>query len=380
MILIMSVFDDTHARAVHWSLQQRGVQARLVDTFPLPSSGRFTMAFDGEGSAELRERGAGGECRLAPWHDVRAIWMRRFNPDYYDLADVHPLDAVAVQSEARAFVAGLYGMLDLCPATKINPHRASRQAADKAVQLAFAARAGLKVPRTLMGNDPDEITAFARAGSGRVIFKPYFQEIWREDGVERVQHARLLGAAELAMHDSIRLCPGIYQDYVEKAFELRVVVLGDELRFIRIDSQQVREAHVDWRGDFLHQCPMSEHHDVPAGVVAAIHRFMQLMDLRFGCIDMVVTPDGDYVFLEINDQGQFLWIEQRNPGIGLLAAFSSFLARSAGLDDPGAWPSLADYRASAEHARHEALVRERSRRHGEVKQRLIASRALRAAG
>lgn len=379
MILIMSVFDDIHARAVQWCLQQRGIPTRLVDTFPLPSSQQLSIAFDGTGQAHVRTRSSVDEdVLLAPWSEVKAVWMRRFNPSYYDYSDIHPLDVGAVKAEVKAFIAGLYGILDICPAVKVNPHRASKVAADKAVQLAVAATAGLKVPRTIMTNDPHEVQAFARDSGSRVIFKPFFQEIWHEDSIERVQHARLLGPDELAMHDSIRLCPGIYQNYVEKAFELRVIVLGDSIRFIKIDSQRVKEAIVDWRGDFLQQCPLSEHMGVPPDVVEAVHRFMQLMDLRFGCIDMVVTPAGEYVFLEINDQGQFLWIEQRNPEIELLAAFSAFLAQAGGYDKVGEWASFTEFTASTALVEQNSFIENRVAHHARVKQRLSEAVACRA--
>lgn len=34
------------------------------------------------------------------------------------------------------------------------------------------------------------------------------------------------------------------------------------------------------------------------------------MGLCYGAIDMVVTPDERYVFIEINPNGQYLWVEQ----------------------------------------------------------------------
>lgn len=34
------------------------------------------------------------------------------------------------------------------------------------------------------------------------------------------------------------------------------------------------------------------------------------LGLVFGCIDMIVTPEGKYVFLEINPNGQWMWIEE----------------------------------------------------------------------
>lgn len=372
MILIMSVLDDTHARAVDWGLQQRGVPASIIDTFPLPSSGQMSMLLEHDESPQLQIRSCDGRSRrIDPWTEVAAIWMRRFNPDYYDLADVHPLDASAVRSEVPAFVSGLFGMLDACPAIKINPHRASRRAADKAVQLITAQSVGLSVPRTLIGNEPDEVLAFASRCDGPIIFKPFFQEIWREDGIERVQHARIVDRSQLLLRDAVRLCPGIYQPYVPKAFELRAIVLGDHIRYVKIDSQQVAEAAVDWRGDFRQRCVLSEV-DVPNHVSDGILHFMRVMDLSFGCIDLVVTPAGEYVFLEINDQGQFLWIEARNPAIGMLAAFTRFLARVAGHGTEGSWPTLAEYRQSQTCAEQQAQVSRRGERHQQTKQRLAA--------
>ena len=36
---------------------------------------------------------------------------------------------------------------------------------------------------------------------------------------------------------------------------------------------------------------------------------MRKMGLVFCALDFIVTQDDEYVFLEVNEQGQFLWIE-----------------------------------------------------------------------
>jgi hypothetical protein len=51
---------------------------------------------------------------------------------------------------------------------------------------------------------------------------------------------------------------------------------------------------------------------------------MQRLGIVFGCFDFVVTPDGKDVFLEVNQAGQFLFIEEYC-GLRLLDAFSEFL-------------------------------------------------------
>ena len=36
-----------------------------------------------------------------------------------------------------------------------------------------------------------------------------------------------------------------------------------------------------------------------------------LINLHFGAVDLVLTPDDQYYFLEINPNGQWLWLEDK---------------------------------------------------------------------
>ena len=46
----------------------------------------------------------------------------------------------------------------------------------------------------------------------------------------------------------------------------------------------------------------------------------------FGCFDLIVNPVGDYVFLEVNEGGQFLFVEHY-AGQPVLDAFCEFLTQ-----------------------------------------------------
>jgi glutathione synthase/RimK-type ligase-like ATP-grasp enzyme len=34
-----------------------------------------------------------------------------------------------------------------------------------------------------------------------------------------------------------------------------------------------------------------------------------MLGLSYGAIDMIVTPEGEFIFLEVNPHGAWLWIE-----------------------------------------------------------------------
>ena len=50
--------------------------------------------------------------------------------------------------------------------------------------------------------------------------------------------------------------------------------------------------------------------ELPDQVQALLKDFMKRLGLQYGAIDMRLHPDDEYVFLEINPAGQWLFVEQ----------------------------------------------------------------------
>jgi glutathione synthase/RimK-type ligase-like ATP-grasp enzyme len=117
------------------------------------------------------------------------------------------------------------------------------------------------------------------------------------------------------------------QNYIEKAFELRVTVVGREIFTCAIDSQKQDDdtGKVDWRQGYDYGLKYSRY-DLPAEIAEKCLSFLQRMGLNFGCFDFIVTPDGRYVFLECNANGQWLWIEQET-GLRISEAIATFLMK-----------------------------------------------------
>ncbi len=68
--------------------------------------------------------------------------------------------------------------------------------------------------------------------------------------------------------------------------------------------------------------------DLPDDIALKVRAFMRRMGLWFGCLDMIIQPDGTYVFLEINPNGQWLWIQECT-GLPLLEEFTNLLLTPA---------------------------------------------------
>ena len=76
----------------------------------------------------------------------------------------------------------------------------------------------------------------------------------------------------------------------------------------RSTPQQTNHTRVNWRRYDHHQTPYREHR-LPRDVAQRCVQLVERLGLCYGAIDMVLTPDGRYVFLEINPNGQYQWIE-----------------------------------------------------------------------
>lgn len=67
--------------------------------------------------------------------------------------------------------------------------------------------------------------------------------------------------------------------------------------------------------------------DPPPGIVAAAIRFLQHLGLAFGVFDFVITPNDDWVMLERNPAGQWLWSEDE-VGVEIAAGIADLLVSS----------------------------------------------------
>ena len=106
------------------------------------------------------------------------------------------------------------------------------------------------------------------------------------------------------------LAPVTFQEKVEKASDIRVTVVEDDVFAAEILSQARQSSKVDWRAT---DDPDLEHrpHKLPATLADQCRRLVSKLGLGFGAIDFALKPDGTYVFFEINPNGEWLWLEDQ---------------------------------------------------------------------
>jgi len=313
-VLIITNDHDEHADAVSGELTRRGVPVFRFHPADFPHSCSVSIEIEeGRVHGELRNR----DDRVR-FDDLCAAWFRRSGNLYetrLTITSEKLENYVKIQSQGT-----LSALCSSLQTLWVSHPLALRRAEVKALQLAEASRAGLKIPHTLISNDPERATTFVAAqGDADCAVKPLLAVgVTDEQGGFRMPLTAMLPRGHSLA--SVAQAPTILQPYVEKAFELRCVVIGEQIFAAKMDTQADAKSRIDSRGGD----PDHAIFELPHEVEASLHRMMDSFGLNFASLDMIVTPDGDFVFLELNPNGQWLWLEFEL-GLPLVAAMADLL-------------------------------------------------------
>jgi hypothetical protein len=313
-VLMITNDHDEHADAVSSELSRRGVPVFRFHPADFPHSCSVSIEIEeGRVHGELRN----SEDRVG-FDDICAAWFRRSGNLYetrLTITSEKLENYVKIQSQGT--------MSALCSSLQtrwVSHPLALRRAEVKALQLVEASKAGLKIPHTLISSDPDWATTFVEGlGDADCAIKPLLAVgVTDEQGGFRMPLTAMLPRGHSLA--SVAQAPTILQPYVEKAFELRCVVIGERIFAAKMDTQANEKSRIDSRGGD----PDHEIFELPDEVETSLHRVMDSFGLNFASLDMIVTPDGEFVFLELNPNGQWLWLEFEL-GLPLVASMADLL-------------------------------------------------------
>ena len=303
MILILADENDVHATHVIAELRRRGAAHVRYHLSAFPNASRVTI--DGTDDVRTSITHGGDLLDLAA---VRSVWFRR--PGTCTLAEsLRDEDATWLRSECSHTFSAIWASMS--EALWVSDPQAIRAASWKAYQLREARRLGLQVPRFIVTNDVGAATNFVReCGTGGAVVKALAEPfvLYKNDLQARLLYTHRLTGADLDSFAAVANGPTFLQAYIDKVLDVRVTVIGDAVFAVGIDPTQHAEARVDFR----RLQPFDLPHEVlrlPDALARRCVDLVRRLGLRFGAIDLVRTADGEYFFLEINPNGQWLWIE-----------------------------------------------------------------------
>jgi glutathione synthase/RimK-type ligase-like ATP-grasp enzyme len=114
---------------------------------------------------------------------------------------------------------------------------------------------------------------------------------------------------DLAGAEALRHSPMVFQELIPKACELRVAFVAGETFAGALDATGTSRGHTDWRRAAPEECRWQKV-QLPTEVASSLQTLMSELGLVFGAVDLICTPAGEYVFLEVNPGGEWGMLER----------------------------------------------------------------------
>ncbi len=245
--------------------------------------------------------------------DLKAVWYRRgtFVKELPDLRLVKKMPDVVekhLTSEWSSVVEMLHFRLEQLPSLGSyfnNKH------CNKLTSILNAEKCGLSIPNTwIVDNKRDLQNILSK--HPKLITKSILNDLKARDGfsIEFGTFGPTLITIDHIKDIDDNFFPSLVQEYVEKSYELRIFTVEQKLWCMAIFSQLDEQTSLDFRNYNWSNPNRMVSYILPEKYETSIRNFLKISGITTGSIDMVVTPNGDYVFLEINPVGQFDFVSQ----------------------------------------------------------------------
>ena len=304
---ILSCAGDLHSLIIQEALRQLDCACDIVETDHISGSVGITWELQSSLCRLPTSEGA-----VIDLQDLHAIWLRRINyPQVLKQFERDSISASIVNNDCKTALLG--ALFTTFGGTWIDDPLCIQRAENKLLQLQFAKAAGFRTPNTLVSQDVDRIRTFCSAQPQGAIVKTI-------RGISTFPLMALKVSEEMLDEaDSLSISPACYQEYIPGDRHIRVNCFGEDVYAFEIESSDL-----DWRQNL--DVPFSKF-TVSRDLRSRLRYVLRAFDLTMGVFDLKLDPEGEPVWLEINPQGQFLFVEGLT-GFDLTTPFVQFLLRS----------------------------------------------------
>jgi glutathione synthase/RimK-type ligase-like ATP-grasp enzyme len=327
-ILIISNSHDLHVDLLLPILASKQHTAFRLDLDSFPRDYQITQQFfKGKMQARLSHIPTNTTIEHG---DIGAVWLRK--PAEF----AYLSDNLTVQEKAFAKLETeqtIFGFIYSLNCYWMSHPNAMRAAMWKTEQLQRAQNMGFIIPDSLVSNSPDHVHSFMASIDGNAIYKTLSsptlaaEEVAPEHIRNRALPTTLITPELMDCLNSVAELPCHFQAYVKKQYEIRVTVIGKRLFSAKIDSQADERTLIDCRdmsAEIAYQAVT-----IPDNIQQMCLDFVASYQLNYSALDFIVTPNNEYVFLENNPNGQFLYVQQLIPEFTLLETLADCLIEGA---------------------------------------------------
>lgn len=296
MILILSTPRDTDTQIVVENLQSRNADFfRLNDEDIM--SGLVTLNLapnDLDKSYLVRDN------KKIYFSDVKVVWMRKFGffKTYEDFFGKKDDLTRYIYSEFSVIRNLIFKLLE----EKKWLFKRSNMLT-KIEILKHASDIGLKTPNSLITSSLKQLDFFFKENNNLIISKSIGEGKHIEFNNKNYPFFTQIIKSLDGLPDSFS--PSLFQEYINKKYELRTFFLDDKLYTMVIFSQNNEKTKIDFRNYDIDKPNRVGRYQLPLVIEEKIIKLMNEMGLNTGSIDIIKSVNNEYYFLEVNPSGQF---------------------------------------------------------------------------
>lgn len=175
----------------------------------------------------------------------------------------------------------------------------TRSEVNKLIVVDLASEYGIEVPKSFILDSFDNLLKIKR----KLITKTI-------SGNPTVFYENSLGVlytTEVSLHESTTdsFSPSLFQEFIEKKYELRIFYLDGNFYSMAIFSQEDDQTKIDFRKYNMIKPNRNVPFLLPKNIKEKLKKLMKRINLNCGSIDMIYSKQNQFVFLEVNPIGQF---------------------------------------------------------------------------
>jgi glutathione synthase/RimK-type ligase-like ATP-grasp enzyme len=305
MILLCGIPSESPLALVREQLEQLHIpyvlfnQRRFQDT---------ELAFEiQDGRIKGLMRVDGAAYRL---EDFQGVYTRLMDDQMLPELKDEPQHSV-MRQRSRALHATLTHWSEITPARVVN--RAAPQGSNfsKPYQGQLILDEGIRIPETLITNDPELVRSFQER-HGRIVYKSI-------SGIRSIVQS--LEEKDLSRLGQIRWCPTQFQEFIDGT-NVRVHVVGREVFATAVSTEATDYRYAQQQvGDSAQLTAI----ELPAELAEKCVRLAARLGLAFAGIDLKITPDDRVYCFEVNPSPAFSYYEA-NTGQPIAHALARYLA------------------------------------------------------
>ena len=178
------------------------------------------------------------------------------------------------------------------------------QDGNKLISFSIALDCGLNIPRTYISSNVKYLYKIFKTEKDLIV-KPVedaFGYINKNISISAPYH---IATEKIFQNTYDEVLPSCLQQYLEKKIELRIFYLNGKLWSLAIFSQFDDNTKIDFRNYNKEKPNRMVPYVLPKSIASKLRKFMKRMQLNTGSIDMILTRNNKYIFLEVNPVGQY---------------------------------------------------------------------------